>query len=211
MSLVLDLIFPKTCFGCGKTGQYFCPKCQSKIKFHSVKHSSDFPKEGRLSLFYYHGLIRQSIQSLKYNFVTDLVDEITDIFTQKISQTYPHLISYWQQNNFVLTPIPLHYHRQNWRGFNQSVLLGQSIAQKLNLNFSDQILFRSKHTYSQAKFKTQSKRLQNLYQAFTPILPLPSNIIVFDDVASSFSTLNSALNSLKPFGLNRCWYLTLAG
>jgi len=211
VSLVLDLIFPKTCFGCGKTGQYFCPKCQSKIKFHSIKYSSDLPKEGRLSLFYYHGLIRQSIQSLKYNFVTDFIDEITDIFVQKIQSTYPHLVSYWQQNNFVLTPIPLHYYRQNWRGFNQSVLLSQTIAQKLNLNFSDQIIFRSKYTHSQARFKTHSNRLQNLHQAFTPILPNPANIIIFDDVASSFSTLNSALNCLKPFGLDHCWYLTFAG
>ncbi len=211
MSLILDLLFPKTCFGCGQVGQYFCPKCQQKIKYHSPKYSSHPPKEGRLSLFYYHGYIRRAIQSLKYEFTTDIVDEISAIFAKKLKISYPHLIKYWQENNFILTPIPLHHYRHNWRGFNQSILLGQSISQKLNLKFSDQIIFRSKPTHSQAKIKSYQKRLENIHQVFTPILPIPQNLILFDDVATSFSTLNSAFNSIKSFDLNRCWYLTLAG
>ena len=211
MSLILDLIFPKTCFGCGKTSQYFCSKCLSKIKFHTVKYSSDPSKEGSLSLFYFHGLIRRAIQSLKYEFVTDIVDELTDIFTQKIKLTYPHLVKYWQQNNFVLTPVPLYFSRQNWRGFNQSELLAKSISLKLKINYSDQIFWRHKHTFTQSKIKTVIQRQNNTREIFSPILPIPKNLIIFDDVASSFSTLNSAYSSIKPFGLNHCWFLTLAG
>lgn len=211
MSLLLDLIFPKTCFGCGRVGQYFCPKCLSKIKYHQPKYFSNLPQEGSLSLFHYHGLIRQSIQSLKYEFVTDLTQELSDIFSQKIILQYPHLLNYWQQNNFILTPIPLYPHRLNWRGFNQSEIIGQLIAQKLNLNFSGQIIYRHRHTFTQSHLKNHQDRQKNIKNAFTPILPIPKNIIIFDDVVSSFSTLNSAFNSLKSVGLNRCWYLTLAG
>ncbi len=211
MSLILDLIFPKTCFGCGQTGSYFCPKCRKNLKFHSLKFSPDPIKEGSLSLFYYHSSVRQAIQSLKYEFVTDLADEFSDIFSQKIITEYPQLLNYWQKNNFFITSIPLYFSRQNWRGFNQSELLSYQIAQKLNLNFSHQILFRHRHTFTQSHFKKQSDRFQNTKNAFTPILPIPKNIIIFDDVATTFSTLNSAYNSLKPFGLNHCWFLTLAG
>lgn len=211
MSLILDLLFPKTCFGCGQVGQYFCPKCQQKIKYHSPKYSSNPPKEGSLSLFRYHNPIRHSIQSLKFEFVTDLRDELSDIFSQKIISQYPHLLKYWQQNNFIFASIPLHSSRQNWRGFNQSTLLGQKIAQNLNLNFSDQIIFRHRHTLTQSHIKNHLKRQINLHQAFTPILPIPKNLILFDDVATSFSTLNSAFNSLKLSAQNHCWYLTLAG
>lgn len=211
MSLIIDLLFPKTCFGCGRVGQYFCPKCLLKIKYHQPKYSTDLPKEGSLSLFYYHGLIRHAIQSLKFEFVTDLADELSDIFSQKIISQYPHLLKYWQQNNFILTPIPLHLSRFNWRGFNQSEIIGQLIAQKLNLNFSSQIIFRHRHTLTQSHLKNHLQRQQNLKHAFTPILPLPQNIILFDDVATSFSTLNSAFNSIKTFGLNHCWFVTLSG
>ncbi len=211
MSLLLDLIFPKTCFGCGHPGYYFCPDCLSKITYHRPKHSSKLPKEGSLSLFYYHGLIRQSIQSLKFEFVTDLTEELSQIFSQKIIHQYPHLLTYWQQNNFILTPIPLHQYRFNWRGFNQAEIIGQKIAQKLNLNFSNQIIYRHRQTFTQSHLKNHLQRQENLKNTFTPIIPIPQNIIIFDDVATSFSTLNSALKSLKSFGLNRCWYLTLAG
>lgn len=211
MSFLLDLLFPKTCFGCGQVGQYFCPKCLSKITYHQPKYSSNFPKEGSLSLFRYHGPIRQAIQSLKFEFVTDLADELSSIFSQKIISQYPHLLKYWQENNFIITPIPLHYRRFLWRGFNQSEIVGQLIAQKLNLNFSNQIIFRHRHTFTQSHFKNHLQRQKNLKNAFTPILPLPQNIILFDDVATSFSTLNSACDSIKSFGLNHCWFLTLAG
>ena len=211
MSFILDLIFPKTCFSCGQIGYYFCPKCRENIKFHSLKFSPGPILEGSLSLFYYHSFTRLAIQSLKYEFVTDLVDEFSDIFSQKIITDYPRLLAYWQKNNFFITPIPLYSSRQNWRGFNQSELLSQQIAQKLKLNFSNQILFRHRRTITQSHLKKQSDRFQNIKNAFTPILPIPKNIIIFDDVATTFSTLNSAFDSLKPFGLNHCWFLTLAG
>jgi ComF family protein len=210
MSLILNLLFPKTCFGCGKIGSYFCPKCRENIKIHSPKFSSKSPKEGSLSLFYYNGLIRQAIQSLKYEFVTDLADEFSSIFSQKIIKKYPDLLSYWQKNNFVLTPIPLYSTRQNWRGFNQSQLLGQLIAKKLKLTFSDQIIFRHRPTFTQSHLKTIQNRQQNIKNAFSPTLPIPKNLIIFDDVTTSFSTLNSAFNSIKLFGLNHCWFLTLS-
>ena len=211
MSLVLDLIFPKKCFGCDKTGSYFCSKCVSNITHRSPKFSTDPVKEGSLSLFYYNSFIRSAIQSLKYEFVTDLTDELSTIFSKRIINTYPELLSYWQKNNFIITPVPLFYSRQNWRGFNQSEILGQLIAQKLKLTFSNQIIFRHRHTFTQSHLKSHLKRQQNLKDAFIPTLPIPKNLIIFDDVTTSFSTLNSTFSCLKPFGLNLCWFLTLAG
>ena len=211
MSLILDLIFPKTCFGCGQVGSYFCPKCKKEFKYHSPKFFSHPIKEGSLSLFYYHGSIRQTIQSLKYEFTTDLSDELSNIFCQKIITDYPRLLSYWQKNNSILTLIPLYSSRQNWRGFNQSEIMGQLIAKKLKLNFSNQIIFRHRHTFTQSHLKSHTQRQKNIKDAFTPILPTPKNLIFFDDVATSFSTLNSASNSLKLSDLNHCWFLTLAG
>lgn len=211
MSLIINLIFPKICFGCGKTGSYFCKKCITKIHYHSPEFSADSIKEGSLSLFKYNSFIKSAIQSLKYEFVTDISDELSYLFSQKIIIDYPDLLNYWQKNNFIITPIPLFHSRQNWRGFNQSEVLGQLIAKKLKLNFSNQIIFRHRYTFTQSHLKSHLKRQQNLKNAFTPVLPIPKNIIIFDDVVTSFSTLNSAFNSLKPFGLNHCWFLTLAG
>ncbi len=211
MSLILDLIFPKKCLNCHSFGQYLCPKCLSLERHHQPKYINQGSKEGSLSLFRYENLIKKAIFELKYHFVTDIIDELTTLSSNHIKSSFPHLLQYWQDNNFVIIPIPLYITRQNWRGFNQSIFLGQKIAQKLNLKYCDHTIFRHRHTFTQAKIKNITSRYQNLYQVFSVISPLPKNIILFDDVASSFSTLNSAYKSLNCVDSNRCWYLTLAG
>lgn len=211
MSLILDLIFPKKCLNCGSNGQYLCSKCLSTQRYNQPKYINQNSKEGSLSLFHYENIIKKAIFELKYHFVTDIIEELADISATHIKSTFPHLLKYWQDNHFIIVPIPLYITRENWRGFNQSILLGQKIAQNLNLNFCDHTLFRRRHTYTQAKIKNINLRHQNLHQAFYFVTPIPKNIILFDDVASSFSTLNSAYQSLNCADSVRCWYLTLAG
>jgi len=211
MSLILDLIFPKKCLSCHSPGFYLCPKCISHQKTNYLKYLDKLPREGSLSIFRYQTIIKKAILEIKYQFVTDISDELANLAVKKIKSQYPHLLQYWQKNNFVLIPIPLYYSRQNWRGFNQTVLVGQKIAAKLKLSFSDKILFRNRYTHTQAKIKNHLSRKNNLQNAFVVKSKITSNIILFDDVTISFSTLNSAFQSLNCADLSHCWYLTLAG
>lgn len=214
MSFILDFLFPIKCLGCGKNGSYFCSSCLNKQTTHSPIFSSKNPQiEGHLSLYKYNSLIKKIITEIKYNFVTDIIDSFTNNCANLIKKNFSNLLNYWQKNDFVLIPIPLHYYRQNWRGFNQSVLIGKLLAQKLNLKFSDQILIRSKNTHTQAKLKNRTDKKANLSDAFIVLDPLiPSNIILFDDVATTFSTLNSAFKTLSNHeSPSRFWFLTLSG
>lgn len=214
MSLILDLLFPKSCLNCGKMGQYFCSDCLDKQIINSPRISkTGLNYEGSLSLFKYNSLIKKIITEIKYAFVTDIIDSFVDTAVLTIKTNFPHILDYWRQNNFVLIPIPLYPFRQNWRGFNQSVLIGKLLAHKLHLKFSDQILYRTKNTQTQAKLTKKKDKKLNLENAFTcSNQPIPQNIILFDDVSTTFSTLESAnlaiSNHVVP---NRCWFLTLAG
>jgi ComF family protein len=211
MSLILDLIFPRRCLNCQKIGNYLCPDCFNHQKNNSLKYINSNQKEGSLSLFRYEFIVKTAILQLKYQFVTDLTDELASLMTHQITSTFPHLLDYWRKNDFVIIPIPLFQSRQNWRGFNQSVLLGQKLAANLKLSFSDQIISRSHFTHTQAQIKNHRLRENNLKNAFILNTTPPKNIILFDDVASSFSTLNSAFRAFKNADLSHCWYLTLAG
>lgn len=216
MSLFLDLLFPKTCFGCQKNGRYFCSKCLSKIKTQSIKINSKNQFEGCLSVFPYKSLIKSGIAGLKYNFITDLSDELAFIVSKRIKSDFKNILKYWQKNKFVLLPVPLHNFRQNWRGFNQSSLLGRKIAKKLKLGFSEQILVRKINTISQTKFKDKSLRKNNVENIFgfnqnIDQKEIPKNIILFDDISTTFSTLNSLSLSLKTLEINHIWTLTIAG
>lgn len=214
MSLILDLLFPKFCLQCHKSGSYFCPNCLNQQIVHSPHFSpSNSNCEGSLSLFKYNSLIKKLIVEIKYAFVTDIIDDFVNSTVFIIKQDFPHLLDYWRQHNFVIIPIPLHIYRQNWRGFNQSDLIGQKLAQHLGLQFSNQILFRNKNTHTQAKLSKKSAKKDNLKNAFTcSNQKIPSNIILFDDVATTFSTLKSALKTISSFDDQvHCWLLTLAG
>lgn len=171
MSLFLNLLFPPRCSGCGRIGDYLCPSCQNTLIPLSVKPSSDPHLQGTLSLFKYHGCLKDILKELKFNFITDVVDTISSLAVLSLKQNYPHLLQFWQNHSFVLVPVPLHPFRQNWRGFNQASLLGRSIAQKLNLVYTENLLSRRRYTPPQTSLKDKQNRLANLSSAFIYTLP----------------------------------------
>lgn len=215
MSLVLDLIFPKTCYGCGKEGKYLCLSCLSKTKTEFVKINSKNNFEGSVSVFKYDSIIKKAIHGLKYDFVSDLSDELADIIVKRIKSDFKNLLHYWQSNKFVLIPIPLHQFRNNWRGFNQSVLIGEKIASKLKIKFSDSFLFRDKNNISQTHLKDKILRKSNVADIFSfnaNTEKIPKNIIFFDDILTTGSTINSALNCFeKRYTPNKVWAFSIAG
>ena len=213
MSLLLDLIFPQKCASCGQMGEYLCPKCRQKLPILSIKPpQSGF--DGGLSFFKYNQAIKSLITDLKYNFVTDNVDTLVSLMVAEIKTNFPNLLKYWRQNDFILIPIPLHPSRLNWRGFTQSELLSQKLAQKLKLKFSNQILLRHQFTHPQARLTKSVDRINNVANIFS-LYPVSGNFksknfILFDDVTTTHSTLNSAQSVLKSLSPSQCWSLTLA-
>lgn len=213
MSYILDLIFPQVCFGCSQIGHYFCPNCLDQQKTLPIEIIGN-NIEGRLTLFSYKNMIKVALKELKYHFTSDIVDEFSQLCSNRIKKDYPNLLNYWQKHSFVLMPIPLHEYRQNWRSFNQSALLGKKIATNLKLTYRDDFLKKNKNTESQAKYKNKSSRIKNMDDVFyldSNIQNIPQNIILFDDVFTTGSTLNSALKAFKLDDQNYYWYLTVAG
>ena len=216
MSVLLDLVFPRTCAGCGVPGQYLCSNCQSQLIYKSIYSDS------RLSMFRYHGAIKSLIKGLKFGFVTDEVGEIINLLTHGLVNRYPHLLRYWQQEGYILVPIPLHPSRQNWRGFNQSRLICQKLSAELNLRFDPNILTRIKNTVAQTTIHDRRLRRTNPQLSFLFRSELLNdaqrkspwgikflNFIVFDDVYTTGSTIHSA-KSVFPSGSN-IWTFTIAG
>jgi ComF family protein len=187
MSLIIDLIFPKICYGCGKEGEYLCPKCQDNISILNT-HPPQDGFDGGLSLCRYNYAVKSAILDLKYSFVTDNASYLSEFMAQKINQEFPNLIKYWQLNNFILIPIPLHHSRQNWRGFNQSKILAQKLSQKISLDFSNQVLTRHQNTQPQARLKNTNQRTQNVFNIFS-LTPFSGqfkqkNFIIFDNICA---------------------------
>lgn len=210
MSL-LDLLFPRRCLGCGKKESYFCPSCIKEIKplEHQI-YSPKYPLDGLFSIFLYQGIIRRAILKLKYNFVLDLADELIDLAVRLFKQSH-----FDYSNCLTFVPIPLHWHRKNWRGFNQTEILGKRLAEKLKIDFCSDLLLRTRMTKPQVKLK-RKKRKKNVRGAFkvhnsySKGLPQRGQILLFDDVWTTGTTMKECARVLKNAGVKKVFGLTLA-
>jgi ComF family protein len=211
MSFILDFLFPRRCYGCGRSGSYLCPQCSSKLIPHPLRPNFPPGFDGTVSLFRYRGPIKSAISDLKFHFVSDLIPEVASLMAANLKTDYSHLLEYWQQQKFVLIPVPLHPSRSCWRGFNQSELLASALSPLINIPYSTNVLIRTRQTSPQSLVKNKTLRRQNIAHSFilnSAISP-PSKIILLDDVATTGATLTSALSV---FSQNtESWALTLAG
>ena len=206
---ILDFLFPRCCLGCGKKGRYFCDDCLQRVEPASPQiYPVRYPLDGLISLFAYQGLIRQAIIKLKYHFVADLADEIVNLAFRLNEKSF----SDFNLDDYLLVSVPLHWRRRNWRGFNQSEVLGRKLAQKLKIKFAPDLLIRKRLTQPQVKLK-QKERRQNVRAAFDINYKIYKNYkhyIVFDDVWTTGATMKECARVLKKAGAKKVLGLTLA-
>lgn len=226
---LLDLLFPRTCLNCGKTGAYFCSECLNftsldrericpvceRLAVGGTTHPGclkDRSLDGFTSVFAYKGIIRKAIGKLKYKFVSDIGSELVELFLSSLGED-ESFTRFCRQSEVCLVPVPLHPARERWRGFSQTRLLGKMITDNLGIKMVD-LLIRTKNTKPQVGLK-EEERKTNIKDAFSvnPVLSLKYSvfsIILFDDVWTSGSTLKEAARTLKKVGAGKVWGLTLA-
>lgn len=203
MSYILDLVYPKVKLD------------TSLFKLSSPRLLPSF--DSVLPLFHYHPPLSKYLHSYKYNYQFELSISFAKIASQTLHTYFPNILNYWKSNNFILIPVPLHWTRQNWRGFNQSNLFSRDLSGLLSLSFQNNWLFRPHYHSPQIKQNRQTRQ-HNLLSAFAiNTLAIPSiksssgNFILVDDVITTGSTLSAAIQPLLPYTKNPPWALTIAG
>jgi len=198
---ILDLFFPKKCLECGRTGKYICENCLRKVPPRGWVNRETY------SCFKYEGVIRKAIITLKYKYSTEIAQELAEVCVRKIKSVF------LLPSNYCLVPVPLHWYRQNFRGFNQSAEVGKIVAAKMGWEFIPDLLVRQKSTVSQVQL-TSSARRQNLRGVFSLnskyLVPDAYCLVLFDDVLTTGSTLLEASKVLREGGVKRILCLTIA-
>lgn len=141
--------------------------------------------------------------------MTDLADELIDL---SVCLLKPDLFD--TSKKLILAPVPLHWYRKNWRGFNQTELLGEKIARKLKMKFSPDLLIRTRQTRPQTKLKEKERKV-NVCGAFSvnknsKFKIRNSKILLFDDVWTTGATMQECAEVLKRAGAKKVFGLTLA-
>lgn len=228
--MLLDFLFPRRCLGCGQWGKYFCSQCLNLILLGpkricplctkpavgGLTHpgcSRPWGLDGLTTVFSNKGLMEKAIKKLKYKFVSDLTQDLVELFLSFCGEDkiFTH---FCQEGNVYFLPVPLHPQRKRWRGFNQAELLGEMIAANLGLTFLPDLLIRTKNTKPQVDLKGKERR-KNIRGAFrinpnSKFFIRNSKFILFDDVWTTGSTLRECGKVLKRAGAGKVWGLTLA-
>ncbi len=221
---ILETIAPITCVSCGKHGQHLCSICQSnlpiakqfcivcgKISLLGITHNKCKIKKdpyGVLAIFEYKNpSITKLIIRGKYYFIPDCYLTLGSALCEYLKQQ--HLEIYFK--NYILCPIPLSKARERWRGFNQSKIIAQVIADKLNLQI-EPALVRTRWTKTQKNLK-QAARQKNVSGCFAlnnHVSVSGKSILLIDDVVTTGATLREATLSLKQAGAKNVWCLAVA-
>ena len=221
---ILDLFYPKKCLECNKNGQYICDKCIDKVKassyscpycnrpsFEGKTHPNCKKLQGLdqlISLWKYDGVVRKSILVLKYRFVFDIAEELSDTIYIRIIEKKINF-----GKNVVLTSVPLHRKRQFFRGFNQTEEIAKNLSEKLRLRYIPDLLIRSKDTKFQTNL-TKKERLKNINNAFEfnnkyKLKNKNKTVVIFDDVWTTGSTIEEMTKVLKKKGIKTVIALTI--
>lgn len=196
--------------------ELICPRCERASvggQTHPVCRRR-YGLDGLWSLGVYQGTLKQAIQQLKYRQVKELSGELYNILVEYWARYQPFLLDEIKKSRgkeWAVVPVPLHWYRKNWRGFNQSSLIGHQLAESLGLQYSD-YLIRHKYTKSQAKLTGRQRHIniRNAFSLDTKYAVHNTNILLIDDVWTTGSTLRECCYILKRNGAKKVWAITLA-
>ena len=112
----------------------------------------------------------------------------------------------------LVMPVPLHPARLREREFNQSLLLADSVARRLNIPLCYTNLIRIRDNPAQTSLP-RSTRLTNLRRTFQvrrPEAVRARRILLVDDVLTTGTTLNECAKALRKAGAGDVYAVTLA-
>jgi ComF family protein len=102
----------------------------------------------------------------------------------------------------VIIPVPLHWRRLYWRGFNQAALLARALAHKMALPVDASSLLRTRATVPQTA-QSSGERRRNIKGAFAVRRPdrvAGKRVLLVDDVITTGATVDECARVLKASG-----------
>jgi ComF family protein len=198
---LINFLFPKECLECKDTGKYICSNCIQKVRIGGLVEIGNLKV---YSVWKYEGVIRKAIITLKYKFATEIAKELNF----NVSNYLP-----LKSDSYILIPIPMHWHKKNIRGFNQTEIIGEKLAKMIGWKYISNLLLKKSKSLPQVGLKSEVRR-ENLSGVFeiNPEIKISktSKILLFDDVLTTGSTIIEATKVLKSSGFNNITGLTIA-
>lgn len=193
---------PPVCSKCG--GKMFgesveslvCEKCRSKTVYYDAGYSA----------YIYAAALRELIHLFKY-----AKRRYLQSFLGGLMLDYLREHAEMSQYNAIV-PVPLHWWRYCWRGFNQAADLARPLSKQFRIPILKRSLRRVRYTRPQVGLSPDERKsnIRNAFKVSRPAKIAGKNLLLIDDVITSGATLNECARMLKGAGASGVTILTLA-
>ncbi|MCO6464407.1 MAG: ComF family protein [Saprospiraceae bacterium] len=224
-SLFQDLfrsLFPDLCLACNRESRsqdaWFCVQCLHDLPFsdHFKIKDNTVMKHfyGRIPL--HHGaalltfrqgsMVQHMLHRLKYTGNKEIGEILGVLAGQRLSTSTLFL------QPDIIIPVPIHYKKQQKRGYNQSSVFGQSVGKTCNIPFHEDVLIKTIANESQTG-KTRSERVENVSDVFVckrPELVHLRHVLIVDDVVTTGATLEACCHKIMSASPASISILTIA-
>lgn len=203
---ILDLLFPRKSLRGGE-GEWVTQRERMQLEsFPVVEDAMQLRAQGirhldRLvaaSNYRRCPLLKNAIWIFKFRRIPSLGEELGKMMIASLKSTACRPSTGLRVTCSVLIPVPLHWTRRFWRGFNQSEILARIISAHCHIPVAD-ALRRIRPTGFQSH-RTRAKRLVALEGAFRASGSIPLRCILIDDIATTGATLDACAAALKEAG-----------
>lgn len=159
------------------------------------------------------GDLQNLLHRLKYERLTTIGVDLGRRLGHRVTK-HPLLTELFKENETVIQPVPLHFLKFRYRGFNQAFKLAQGFQEVWDempiCGIKDVI--RTKNTLSQTGFSLE-KRLKNMHNAFkvkNKKMIKDKVVVIIDDVFTTGATTFELSHSLQQAGSGPIIILTIA-
>lgn len=189
---------------CDKTG--ICRECNKVIS--RTAYSSPYPGTGSVAFamapFEYTGKLRKVILDFKFANCKAYADLLAEMMCD-----YLNSYDFWEEFDYIV-PVPLHKKRLRERGYNQSELIAEKVAEYLNIPMRTDLLIRTRATKNQSSL-VRIARITNVKSAFKCVKDCKDkHILLFDDVYTTGNTAQACARELKNRGAEKVCVLSVA-
>ena len=201
---LIDFVFPPKCGGCGRVDFRFCESCLDDLQAVpvAIKPRSAKGINGLCAAGLYEAKLKQAIRAFKYNGAVELAPPLAD-----------RLVTALERRNWsfdIIVPVPLSAERLEERGYNQADLLGQQVAEQMNIPYRTDELRRIRHTAQQTKLPVR-QRVENVKNAFAATAKLARrSVLLIDDVVTTGSTLEACADALRTAEVKAVYAIAVA-
>lgn len=199
-------VMPLRCIFCGtrtrKPERYVCEGCNDDLpRIPSPPPAAGSPLEFDVAPLAYAFPIDAAIKALKFKrklFYAPGFSELLCDATRELPADIDAVL-----------PVPLHWRRRWFRGFNQAVEIGGPVARHLGVPLVTKVRRRRATPYQSGL--SARERARNLQSAFVVRGSLKyHHVLIIDDVITSGTTMRQAARVLKKAGVDKVSALAIA-